>query len=96
MTEGRFHHETPLWWYVLREAELQTGGARLGAIGSRIVAEVIVGLLEADRFSYLRQAEPGWAPGKPDPAGIVIPVATPGRFTMPDLLRYVNEFNPLG
>jgi hypothetical protein len=96
VTEGRFHHETPLWWYVLREAELQTGGARLGAIGSRIVAEVIVGLLEADRFSYLRQAEPGWAPGKPDPAGIVIPVATPGRFTMPDLLRYVNEFNPLG
>ncbi len=94
--DGGFDRRSPLWYYVLREAELHTGGTRLGAVGSRIVAEVFVGLLEADPFSYLNQAEDGWAPGEPDPAGIALPVATPGTFTMADLLRYVNEVNPLG
>ena len=94
--EGRFHEETPLWYYVLREAALQTGGTRLGELGSRIVAEVFVGLLRSDRFSFLNQAEEGWAPGRRDPAGIALPSAQKGTFTMVDLLRYVNEFNPLG
>ncbi len=96
VTDGRFDERSPLWYYVLREAELQSGGNRLGEVGSRIVAEVIVGLLEADPFCYLNQAAPGWAPGRPDPAGFALPTATPGSFTVPDLLRYVNEFNPLG
>jgi hypothetical protein len=52
---------TPLWFYVLREAELQHDGERLGDVGGRIVAEVILGLIEGDRQSYLRQ-DPGWTP----------------------------------
>jgi hypothetical protein len=52
---------TPLWLYVLREAQLVTGGRYLGPVGGRIVAEVLIGLLEADPTSYLR-AQPGWQP----------------------------------
>jgi hypothetical protein len=52
---------TPLWFYVLREAEVTEGGQRLGPVGGRIVAEVLVGLIRGDRQSYLRQ-DPDWTP----------------------------------
>jgi hypothetical protein len=52
---------TPLWFYVLREAELMANGEHLGAVGGRIVAEVIYGLIEGDGQSYLRQ-DPDWEP----------------------------------
>ncbi|WP_231126161.1 peroxidase family protein [Motilibacter aurantiacus] len=52
---------TPLWLYVLREADVQQKGERLGAVGARIVAEVIVGLIRGDKQSYLNQA-PDWRP----------------------------------
>jgi hypothetical protein len=45
--------DTPLWFYVLREAEIG-GGNRLGPVGGRIVAETIIGQLRADPRSYLR------------------------------------------
>ncbi len=44
---------TPLWFYILLEAQLREGGARLGAVGGRIVAEVLLGLVQGDRSSYL-------------------------------------------
>ncbi len=56
-----FDRETPLWFYVLKEAELVAGGRTLGPVGGRIVAEVFVGLLQADPNSYLRQ-DPTWKP----------------------------------
>jgi hypothetical protein len=52
---------TPLWLYVLREAQLVNGGQFLGPVGGRIVAEVMLGLLRADPNSYLN-AHPGWLP----------------------------------
>ncbi|TQS41900.1 peroxidase family protein [Cryptosporangium phraense] len=55
-------HGTPLWYYVLKEAEYRAGGDRLGPVGGRIVAEVLIGLLRADRQSYL-SADPEWTPG---------------------------------
>ena len=45
---------TPLWYYVLREAQVKGGGEHLGPVGGRIVAEVLVGLLEGDPQSYLQ------------------------------------------
>jgi len=42
-----FRGEAPLWYYLLKEAELKTGGRRLGPVGGRIVGEVILGLLGA-------------------------------------------------
>ena len=55
------HTRTPLWFYVLREAEVTHNGERLGPVGGRIVAEVMVGLIQGDGQSYLRQ-EPDWTP----------------------------------
>jgi Animal haem peroxidase len=52
---------TPLWFYVLREAQVTANGEQLGPVGGRIVAEVIIGLIRGDRQSYLRQ-EPDWTP----------------------------------
>jgi hypothetical protein len=73
--------ETPLWFYILREAEVLTGGAHLGPVGGRIVAEVLIGLIRADGQSYLA-ADPEWRP--------VLPSARPGTFTMSDLLRFAG------
>ncbi|HEY3114143.1 MAG TPA: peroxidase family protein, partial [Gemmatimonadaceae bacterium] len=40
--------DTPLWYYILRESAVTTSGDRLGPVGGRIVAEVIVTLLDRD------------------------------------------------
>ena len=45
---------TPLWYYVLLEAELEQRGGKLGTVGSRLVAETIEGALRADPESFLR------------------------------------------
>jgi hypothetical protein len=53
--------ETPLWYYILREAAVTTSGNCLGPVGGRIVAEVMVTLLDRDRAS-VRFADPDWKP----------------------------------
>ena len=58
------HHlqdRTPLWFYVLREAQVRAGGKHLGPVGGRIVGEVIYGLILGDSQSYLTQ-DPTWTP----------------------------------
>jgi hypothetical protein len=82
-----FDESTPLWYYVLKEAELQGGGKRLGEVGSRIVAEVFFGLVQGDPYSFLSR-EPDWTP--------TLRSATPGTFTMADLLMFVGDINPVG
>ena len=74
--EHTWPHGTPLWFYILKEAERRGGGDRLGPVGGRIVAEVLIGLLRADPTSYL-SLEPGWQP--------TLPAAGP-RFGLTDLL----------
>ena len=56
-----FDRNTPLWYYVLREAELRADGLTLGKVGGRIVAEVLIGLIQSDPSSYLVQ-KPTWRP----------------------------------
>ncbi len=51
--------KTPLWYYILREAEVQTDGNCLGELGSRLVAGTLISLLKADPDSYLNH---GWNP----------------------------------
>lgn len=53
IVNGGFAERTPLWYYILREAVVHKGGQTLGAVGSRLVAETIIGLLKADTNSYL-------------------------------------------
>ena len=47
------HLHTPLWYYILKEAEQRGNGERLGPVGATIVSEVFVGLVQGDRQSYL-------------------------------------------
>ena len=78
-------HSTPLWFYVLREASVVERGLRLGPVGARIVAEVLVGLVEGDRQSYLSQ-DPDWTPTFP-----TFEPSDQGRgFTMVDLLAFAG------
>jgi hypothetical protein len=77
---------TPLFLYVLKEAEVMEQGLRLGPVGARIVGEVFIGLLKEDRGSYLR-AMPGWKP--------TLPRSAQNDFTMTDLLRFANVVPPL-
>ncbi|MGH9152409.1 MAG: peroxidase family protein [Acidimicrobiales bacterium] len=74
---------TPLWYYVLKEAELTAGGRHLGPVGGRIVAEVLIGLLEADPNSYLNAR--GWRPTLPRRDGRVT-----GEFDMVDFLTFAR------
>ena len=61
--EQRLGRTTPLWYYVLKEAAEFHGGHRLGPVGGRIVAEVIIGLLLAVPGSVL-QSQRAWRPKK--------------------------------
>ena len=49
---GGFDYATPLWYYILREAEVQQDGNRLGSVGSRIIAETLTALVHRDGASY--------------------------------------------
>ena len=53
--------ETPLWYYIQREADVRGGGNRLGPVGARIVGDVLVGLLNLDPAS-VRHAPDDWRP----------------------------------
>ena len=75
-----FVRSTPLWYYVLKEAEAMEQGLRLGPVGARLVAEVFIGLLESDSDSFLNAAEPFVPSFGP----------TPGTFTMVDLLNFAG------
>ncbi len=63
-----FATSTPLWLYVLREAELTQDGLHLGAVGGRIVGEVFIGLLETDPDSFIN-AQPDFVPTLPTQTG---------------------------
>ena len=80
--DSGWRRQAPLWFYVLKEAELLEGGLRLGPVGGRIVAEVLVGLLAFDKNSYLNKK----AHFRPEP-----PIAPErGKFGMPELLRFLE------
>jgi hypothetical protein len=66
---------TPLWFYILREAELN--GGRLGGVGARIVAETFHRAMEGSRDSIVRDTafKPEFGPDA-------------NTFNMPDLLFF--------
>ncbi|MGH2848566.1 MAG: peroxidase family protein [Thermoleophilaceae bacterium] len=70
--------DTPLWFYILREAEL--GGGRLRGVGARIVAETFHRAMEGSQASIVR--DPAWRPTLgPDSS----------TFRMVDLLLFAFE-----
>jgi hypothetical protein len=77
LAEHGWDAETPLWYYVLREADVQHQGDRLGEVGGRIVGEVLVGIIDADPESY-RAVDRSWQPS--------LPAADADRYRITDLL----------
>jgi hypothetical protein len=78
-----FALSTPLWYYILKEAELLQGGLQLGPVGGRIVCEVFIGLLEADQNAYVN-VQPDWVPTLPTKTG------NPEDFRMIDFLSFAG------
>jgi hypothetical protein len=78
-----FVESTPLFYYILKEAERREDGLRLGPLGGRIVAEVFIGLLQLDPDSYL-SVQPYWLPTLPTHDG------TPQSFRMIDFLTFAG------
>jgi len=74
---------TPLWLYILKEAELMADGRHLGPVGGRIVGEVVLGLLQLDQQSYLHV--PRWRPTLPTTTGRIT-----GDFRMIDFLTFAG------
>lgn len=83
---GHFENQTPLWYYVLREAKVQKGGNSLGAIGSRLVAETLIGFVKHDPNSYLNFT----FPGRVGPNGIKVPGRKRPIATIADVLDYAE------
>ena len=81
-------HGTPLWFYILKEAELLGAGDRLGPVGGRIVTEILIGLLRADPTSHLAQ-QASWQPTLPS-AGPVFGLADLLALADSDPLRGVG------
>ena len=78
-----FVDSTPLFYYILKEAELKEDGLKLGPTGARIVAEVFVGLLQFDPESYLN-VQPNWVPTVPTHDGM------PQSFRVIDFLTFAG------
>jgi nucleoid-associated protein YgaU len=87
LREHGFDTQTPLWYYILKEAEVLHQGERLGPVGSRILAETFVGLIEGSQTSILANGA-SWRP--------TLPSQQANHFTMVDMLLFVNDLNPLG
>ena len=74
LVQTGFDRRTPLWFYILAEARASETG-RLGRVGSKLVASVLIGLARKSRDSYFRVKD--WAPT----------LGTGARFDLPDLFR---------
>jgi hypothetical protein len=77
---------TPLWYYVLKEADVMESGQKMGPVGGHIVGTVFIQLLKSDTSAYLRAA-PNWTP--------TLPSATAGDFRVTDLLKFAGVVPPL-
>jgi len=75
-----FLESTPLWFYVLHEALVLAEGQRLGPMGGRIVAEVVIGLLQMDPSSVMGRNR--WRP--------LIPVREAPKVLMQDILDFAG------
>jgi hypothetical protein len=84
-----FRGKTPLWYYILKEAELNEGG-QLGPVGGRILAGTLVEIIRHSPGSILQEKD--WRPKFGSPAQGV----GPPRFEMTDLLNFAKVVDPIG
>lgn len=55
LKNGDMHEQTPMWYYMMAESEIQHDGHQLGSTGAILLAEVIIGILQYDHNSFLHQ-----------------------------------------
>ena len=80
---------TPLWYYVLKEAEIEHGGKQLGSLGGRIIGEVIATGIWLEENSFINPTfSNGWTP--------IIPTTTdasdPANVSFQDIIDYVLTY----
>jgi len=80
---GLLLKKTPLWYYLLREAAVKSGGETLGPLGAKIVAETFVRILRRDALSLLNVS---FAPS--------LPRSNPATFTFADLVGVAGVIQP--
>lgn len=80
LVNGGFESRTPLWYYILAEAAFHAKGKHLGPVGSTLVAEVLIGLIQESENSILRNRL--WEP--------TLPTGPNGKFRLEDLLRFAG------
>ena len=76
---------TPLWLFILAEAESTQASQRLGELGSHIIDEFLLGSLHCDQGSVLYAAADdlqGWGPTQT--------IAQNRRYSMPELIAYLQ------
>jgi len=75
--------QVPLWFYILKEGELQTQSTHLGEVGGRIVGEVLLGIIEATQqtLEYFdnQNDQQNWTPDF---------ASADGTFTLKDLVTF--------
>jgi hypothetical protein len=81
--------QTPLWYYVLKEAEVLHGGEQLGPVGGRILADVFIRLLIDSEEAFVHhpdwQPRFGWQGGDPKEYKIADLLSFAGTFPVPGL-----------
>ena len=82
LVNSSYDTKTPLWYYILKEAELTARGAHLGVLGSQLVGDVIMAAIVRDPDSY-HSIDRSWTPMLPGPEN-------PELFGMANLLRFAN------
>jgi hypothetical protein len=98
LIKHEFDKRTPLWYYILKEAEVQSSqhegvgeGERLGPVGSIIVAETLYEVMRWSPYSIL--GEDNWRPREE-----LCRVGGGGKFGMAELLTFAlgDDVSPLG
>ena len=76
---------TPLWLFILAEAESTQSSQRLGELGSHVIDEFLLGSLHCDPGSVLYADKgdlKGWGPTEA--------IVQNGRYSMPELIAYLQ------
>ncbi len=96
MRKWCFHKRTPLWFYILQEANVRSNGRRLGPLGSRIVAEAFLAIAKGSRTSVFADGNSGvWTP-----ADSPLRLSHNGNSrddltTLAKIIAFVDEVDPL-
>ena len=79
--------QTPLWYYILKEAEVFHNGNQLGPVGGRIIVEVFLRILADSKDSIMREEAINWTPR------FGLNGTDPTNYKIADLLRFAGTLS---